>query len=267
MNCGANWSPTSPNSSSDPDDLTPRFSWNLLLSPLCTQPHRFPERRQPRFAANTDPREQWMNRSPIVAVASSARDLEAVSELLSALPAASGAAFVIVQHLDSGREMLLAGALAKRTMFPVIYAQDGDTPERDHVYVMSANTTLTITGGRFTVTPGASGPHHPGDTLFASLAEDLGDGAIGVVLSGGGSDGALGVQAIRNRGGTTFAQYPGSARFPSMPISAIETGCVDAVLRPNEIARALTQDPGVRLFARRVTPTRSGLQAVQWSCW
>jgi two-component system CheB/CheR fusion protein len=202
-----------------------------------------------------------MNRSPIVAVASSARDLEAISELLSALPAASGAAFVIVQHLDSGREMLLAGSLAKRTMLPVIQAQDGVRPERDHVYVMHANTTLTITGGRFSVTPGTSGLHHPGDSLFASLAEDRGDGAIGVVLSGGGSDGALGVQAIRNRGGTTFAQYPGSARFPSMPISAIETGCVDAVLRPNEIAHALTQDPGVRLFACRVAPARSGLQA------
>jgi two-component system CheB/CheR fusion protein len=202
-----------------------------------------------------------MNRSPIVAVASSARDLEAVSELLSALPAASGAAFVIVQHLDSGREMLLPEALAKRTMFPVIHAQDGVMPERDHIYVMRANTTLTITGGRFSVTAGASGLNRPGDTLFTSLAEDRGVGAIGVVLSGGGSDGALGVQAIRKRGGTTFAQYPGSARFPSMPISAIETGCVDAVLRPNEIAHALTQDPGVRFFAGRVAPAGSGLQA------
>jgi two-component system CheB/CheR fusion protein len=180
-----------------------------------------------------------MNRSPIVAVASSAGDLEAVSELLSALPAVSGAAFVIVQHLATGRDMLLAEALAKRTMFPVIHADDGVVPEQDHVYVIRPTTTLTITGGRFSVTPGASGPYRPGDTLFTSLAEDQGDGAIGVVLSGGGSDGALGVQAIRKAGGTTFAQFPGSARFPSMPISAIETGCVDAVLRPNEIAHEL----------------------------
>jgi two-component system, chemotaxis family, CheB/CheR fusion protein len=182
-----------------------------------------------------------MSRSTIVAVASSSGDLEAVSELLSALPAASGAAFVIVQHRDSGREMLLAEALAKRTMFPVIYAQDGVVPERDHVYVMRANTTLTIADGRFSVIPGASGVHRPGDTLFTYLAEDCGDGAIGVVLSGGGSDGALGIQAIRKGGGSTFAQYPGSARFPSMPISAIETGCVDAVLRPNEIAHELVR--------------------------
>jgi two-component system CheB/CheR fusion protein len=199
-----------------------------------------------------------MNSSPIVAVASSAGDLEAVSELLSALPAASGAAFVIVQHLDSGRETLLSAALAKRTMFPVIYAQDGVMPEGDHVYVMRANTKLTITGGCFSVTPSASGLDRPADTLFASLAEDRGDGAIGVVLSGGGSDGALGVQAIRKGGGTTFAQYPGSARFPSMPISAIETGCVDAVLRPNEIAHELIRRGRIATppadLARRVAP-------------
>jgi two-component system CheB/CheR fusion protein len=180
-----------------------------------------------------------MGQSPVVAIASSAGDLEAVSELLAALPAACGVALVIVQHLDSVRERLLAGPLAKRTMFPVIYAQGGVMPERDHVYVMRANTTLTITGGRFNVTPSASELHRPGDTLFTSLAEDRGDDAIGVVLSGAGSDGALGIQAIRKGGGTTFAQYPGSARFPSMPISAIETGCVDAVLRPNEIAHEL----------------------------
>jgi two-component system, chemotaxis family, CheB/CheR fusion protein len=182
-----------------------------------------------------------MDRYPIVAVASSAGDLEAISELLSALPAACGEAFVIVQHLVSGREMLLAGTLATRTSLPVIDANDGVVPERDHVYVMHANATLKMTGGRIRVTPKANGIYHPGDTLFTSLAEELGDSAIGVVLSGGGSDGALGIQAIKKAGGTTFAQYPGSARFPSMPISAIETGCVDSVLRPNEIARELTR--------------------------
>ncbi|MFL6600471.1 MAG: chemotaxis protein CheB [Steroidobacteraceae bacterium] len=182
-----------------------------------------------------------MDRFRIVAVASSAGDREAVSELLSALPAACGAAVVIVQHLDGGREMLLDGPLAKRTAFPVVHAQDGVMPERDHVYVMRANTKLTIIAGRFSLTPSASGLHRPGDTLFASLAEDRAQGAIGVVLSGVGSDGALGIQAIRKAGGTTFAQYPGSARFPSMPISAIETGCVDAVLRPNEIAHELVR--------------------------
>jgi two-component system, chemotaxis family, CheB/CheR fusion protein len=187
--------------------------------------------------------------TPIVAVASSAGDLEAISELLSALPAACGEAFVIVQHLVSGREMLLAETLAKRTGLPVIDANDGVVPDRDHVYVIRANATLKITGGRIRVTPKANGIYHPGDTLFTSLAEDRGNSAIGVVLSGGGSDGALGIQAIKKGGGSTFAQYPGSARFPSMPISAIETGCVDSVLRPNEIAREL-----IRLIHRVASP-------------
>jgi two-component system CheB/CheR fusion protein len=183
-----------------------------------------------------------MDTSPIVvAVASSAGDLEAVSELLSALPAECGAAFIIVQDLDSGRERSLFETLRERTILPVIRAQDGVVAEQHHVYVMTANTTLTMIGGRIRVTPKAGGLHHPGDILFTSLAEERGDGAIGVVLSGEGSDGAFGVQAIKQGGGATLAQYPGSARFPGMPINAIETGCVRFVLRPNEIARELAR--------------------------
>ena len=182
-----------------------------------------------------------MDASRIVAVVSSADDLEAVSELLCALPAECGAAFIIVQHLDSGRERLLAEALAIRTSLPVVQATDGMVAEQNHVYVITANTTLTMTGGRIHVTPNPGGLHHPGDVLFTSLAKEQGGSAIGVVLSGEGSDGALGIQALKQGGGATLAQYPGSARFPSMPISAIETGCVDIVLRPNEIARELAR--------------------------
>jgi chemotaxis response regulator CheB len=87
----------------------------------------------------------------------------------------------------------------------------------------------------------AGGLDHPGDTLFTSLAQERGASAIGVVLSGAGADGALGVRAIKLAGGTTFAQYPGSARFPSMPINAIETECVGFVLRPYEIAHELAR--------------------------
>jgi two-component system CheB/CheR fusion protein len=182
-----------------------------------------------------------MDTSTVVAVASSAGDLEAVSELLSALPDECGAAFIIVQHLDSGRERLLFEALGGRTILPVKHAHDGLVVEQGHVYVITANTTLTMTGGRIRVTPNPGGLHHPGDVLFTSLAKEQGCSAIGVVLSGEGSDGALGIQALKQVGGATLAQYPGSARFPSMPISAIETGCVGIVLRPNEIARELAR--------------------------
>jgi two-component system, chemotaxis family, CheB/CheR fusion protein len=183
-----------------------------------------------------------MNQSIIVAVASSAGDLDAVSELLSALPATFRTAFVIVQHPDAARrEVSLRDALAKRTNRSVVVAHDGVVPERDHVYVMGANAFLTIRDGRLRLNSGANGLHCPSDTLFTSVAEDLGANAIGVVLSGGGSDGALGIRAIKEAGGATFAQFPGSARFASMPISAIDTGCVDHVLRPNEIARELSR--------------------------
>ncbi len=91
------------------------------------------------------------------------------------------------------------------------------------------------------MTPAAGELEASADDLFISLAQESGDEAIGVILSGGGSQRSLGVRAIRQAGGTTFAQYPGSARFPNMPISAIDTGCVDFVLRPNEIARELTR--------------------------
>ncbi len=185
-----------------------------------------------------------MDTTPIVAVASSAGDVDAVSELLAAFPGVCGAAFVIVQHLDLGREKLPVRALAAGSTFPVLPAHDGVVPQRDHVYVMTAGTTLTMEAGCLRVVPKASGLHQPGDILFTSLAEQCGDGAIGVVLSGTGSDGARGVRAISQGGGIVVAQYPGSARFPSMPINAIDTGCVGFVLRPNEIARELTRLSG-----------------------
>jgi two-component system, chemotaxis family, CheB/CheR fusion protein len=193
-----------------------------------------------------------MDTSPIVvAVASYARDLEAVSELLSALPAECGAALIIVQRLDSDRERLLFEALGKRTILPVIHAHDGAAVEQGHVYVATARTTLTMSNGRIRVTPNPGGLHHPGDILFTSLAKECDHSAFGVVLSGEGSDGALGIQALKLGDGVTLAQYPGSARFPGMPISAIETGCVDFVLRPNEIAHELAR------LSRHTAPPRS----------
>ncbi len=181
-----------------------------------------------------------MKLAPVtIAIASSAGDLEAGCELLCALPADCVAAFVIVQHVDPVREKLLLDTLSRRTLLSVMRAQDGTAPQQRCVYVMSANTTLTIADGQLRVAASPGGIRHPGDVLFASLAKDQGVRAVGVVLSGEGSDGALGTQAIHRAGGVAFAQYPGSARFPSMPISAIETGCVDLVLRPNEIAQEL----------------------------
>lgn len=198
---------------------------------------------------------------PIVAIGASAGGFEAVSELLAAVPSKGGMAYVVVQHLDPSHESLLAELLAKKTSMPVMPAHEGLAVAPDHVYVIPPNATLTVRDDRLHLTPRASGPgrHMPADALFKSLAEARGDSAIAVILSGGDSDGALGMQEIKHSGGITFAQEPSTARFASMPRSAIETGCVDFVLRPNQIARELARlgrHPYLRLVsAPAVQPT------------
>lgn len=183
-----------------------------------------------------------MNRHAVVAVASSARDLGPIVELLSALPDIWSQVFIIVQQFEPGQlATLLQDTLAKTTDHPVVLADDDVAAERGHIYITRPNLTLTVVDGRIRVGPGADPLQGPGDALFTSLAADRVARSIGVVLSGGGSDGALGTRAIQKVGGSTFAQYPGSARFPSMPISAIDTGSVGSVLRPNEIAHELTR--------------------------
>jgi two-component system, chemotaxis family, CheB/CheR fusion protein len=178
----------------------------------------------------------------IVAVACFAGDIAAPAELLSALPADCGLAFVFAEQPSAaGRASVLAEALMKRTTLPVMRANDGCLVEPGHVYLGPRNVTVTMTRGRIRATPATSEIDCLADDLFISLAQESADKAIGVILSGGGSDRALGIRAIKQAGGTTFAQYPGSARFPNLPISAIDTGCVDFVLRPNEIAHELAR--------------------------
>lgn len=193
----------------------------------------------------------------VVAVACFAGDIAAPTELVSSLPADSAAAFLFVQQLSRIRETqtLLATSLAGSTTLPVISARGGMTVERGSIYVMPLNATSRISGPRIHVTPLAGGIDCPTDALFTSLAEEFGRNAIGVILSGGGSDQALGIRAIKEAGGLTFVQYPGSARFPNTLISAIDTGFVDFVLRPNEIAQQLAR------IGRLKEPAEKGLQA------
>ncbi len=176
---------------------------------------------------------------PIVAIGASAGGLEAITELLNALPSKSGMAYIVVQHLNPDYESLLSEILTKRTPLPVMQVQEDVELQPDRVYLIAPNTTLTVVDNVIRVVPRASGMHHPADILFASVADDRAELAIGIVLSGGDGDGSLGVQAIKQAGGITFAQEPASARFPSMPRTAIDTGCVDFVLRPKDIAREL----------------------------
>ena len=177
---------------------------------------------------------------PVAAFGASAGGLEAFSELLQHLPADTGMAFVLIQHLDPKHESLLTELLAKATTMPVVQIKHGMRAEPNRIYVLPPNANITISGGVLHLEARTS-PHMPIDHFFKSLAEDQGSKAIGVILSGTASDGTQGLKAIKAEGGITFAQDEKSAKYDGMPRSAILAGCVDFVLPPQGIARELVR--------------------------
>jgi len=179
---------------------------------------------------------------PVVGIGASAGGLEAISELMSEVPAVSGMAFLVVQHLDASRHSLLPEILAKRVAMPVQEAVEGMTIQVDHLYTIPANKRMFVVDRQIRLQPRdeSLGPPMPIDDLLDSLARDQGPDAIGVILSGSGSDGALGLKSVQTEGGITFAQ-DASALFNGMPHAAIGLGCVDRVLAPREIAKEVTR--------------------------
>ena len=178
---------------------------------------------------------------PVVAIGASAGGLEAFTQLIRSLPNDTGMAFVFVQHLDPTHHSMLAELLSKASSIPVIEAKNGAKLEKNRVYVIPPNVKMEILQGRVQLTPRKEdqGPHLPIDFFMRSLAEERKGKAVGVVLSGTGSDGTLGLAAIKAEGGVTFAQAPTSAKYDGMPRSAIASGCVDSVLTAEEIAEEL----------------------------
>jgi two-component system, chemotaxis family, CheB/CheR fusion protein len=178
---------------------------------------------------------------PIVGVAASAGGLEAFTQLLSHLPVDTGMAFVLIQHLAPDHQSLLTEILARVTKMLVCEAHEGMAVEPDRVYVIPPNTQMRLAEGVLRLSPREKvlGKYMPGDTFLTSLAADRRHKAIAVVLSGGDGDGALGLTAIKVAGGVTFAQGEDTAKFDSMPNTAIATGHVDFVLSPEQIAEEL----------------------------
>jgi len=178
---------------------------------------------------------------PIVGVGASAGGLEAFTELLKNLPPSPGLALLFVQHLEPTHESHLADILAQTRTLPVQQAADGMPVRVNHIYLIPPNANMALLDGALRITPRSAvrGLHMPADHLFRSLADVLKAQAIGVILSGGGTDGTLGFQAIKAEGGITFAQDDKSARQPSMPRTATTEGWVDYVLAPSEIALQL----------------------------
>ncbi len=173
----------------------------------------------------------------IVGLGASAGGLEALEQFLGQVPPDSGLAYLVVQHLDPTHKAMLVELLQRACAIPVREAASAERVEPDVVYVIAPNRELTVSGGRLQLQQPSEprGLRLPIDVLFSSLAHEQGDQAIGVVLSGMGSDGTLGLQAIRGQGGLTLAQQPESAQFDSMPRNAIGTGACDIVATPAEL--------------------------------
>jgi len=186
------------------------------------------------------------SRFPVVAIGASAGGLEAITQLLKHLPPQSGMAYVFIQHLDPRHSSQLPEMLGRSTSMPVIEASSNRQIEPDRVYVLPPNAQLTITRGALLLADRSLAdrrPPRPIDLFFESLAQERGQMAIGVVLSGTGSDGTLGLTAIKAAGGVTFAQDELSAQFAGMPSSAIQAGVADFVLPPEAIAEKLVTLP------------------------
>jgi two-component system, chemotaxis family, CheB/CheR fusion protein len=190
----------------------------------------------------------------VAAIGASAGGIEAFSELVRHLPANTGMAFVLIQHLDPKHHSILTELLARETEMPVKEVTDGMRLEPNHVYVIPPNATMSLSNHTLQLGPRGEvrGAHMPIDHFMRTLAEGQGNCAIGVVLSGSGTDGTLGLAEIQAQGGVTFAQDEASAKYDSMPRSAVGHGCVDYILRPKGIARELTR------IARHPYVQRSG---------
>jgi len=189
---------------------------------------------------------------PVAAIGASAGGLKAFEDLLKALPKKPGMAFVLVPHLAPQYKSHLTEILARCTTLPLCEVKSGDKVQADHIFVLPPNRDLRIRNGVLrlsTVSPKAA-RRNPIDGFFRSLALDQGPHAVGVLLSGAGSDGTAGLQAIKDAGGTTFAQDPKTAAHISMPHSAAMAGCVDHILSPGGIGRKLGSPGGVGALRR-----------------
>src|SRR5579872_728169 len=178
---------------------------------------------------------------PVVGLGASAGGLDAFKKFFSSMPGDSGMAFVVVPHLDPTHESLMVELLKKYTHMPVVEATEGVSIAVNHVYIIPPNKYLAIREGvlRLSGPVERHGPSTSIDLFLRSLAQDRGERAIGVILSGTSSHGSLGLRDIKAHGGMTMVQDPATAEYAEMPKSAIATGLVDYVLPPERMPEML----------------------------
>ena len=202
---------------------------------------------------------------PIIAVGASAGGLEAFEQLLRAMPADTGMAFVMVQHLDPSHSSILADILQRSTAMPVVEATDQMPVVPNRVHVIPPNRDMGIFHGvlQLSVPFEPRGLRMPIDAFMRALAEDRDKDAVGIVLSGTGTDGTLGLRAIFGAGGLCLVQDPETTRFDGMPDSAIRAGYANLVLAPDKMAQALLDR--VRLPAHQpaaAAPSPTGINKI-----
>jgi len=213
------------------------------------------KRRKSSRANNSNPPIGNKQKVPlIVGIGASAGGLRALELLFSQMPPDSGAAFVLILHLDPSHVSMLPELLRKYTEMAILQAKDGAKVEANTIYIIPPNKKMAITHGALVVTEPTEprGLRLPIDGFFRSLAEDQESNAIGIILSGTGADGTIGLKAIKDRGGLVITQDLVSAQFDGMPRSAINTGLVNYVLPPEKIPAQLLN------YAQGSRPQRSG---------
>lgn len=178
---------------------------------------------------------------PIIAIGASAGGLEAIEQFLKYLPANTDMAFVIIQHLDPTRKGMMPELLQRVTPMNVIQAKNSLKVKKNNVYVIPPNHDLSILHDTlYLIEPiKPRGLHLPIDYFFRALADDRREQAVAIILSGMGSDGTLGIKAIKEKGGLALVQDPTTAKFDSMPRNAIETGLVDYIATAQDLAERL----------------------------
>ena len=179
----------------------------------------------------------------LVGIGASAGGLEAIQQLFDHLPSNTGLAFVIVQHLSPDFKSLMPELLAKHTDMEIFTVEDQQEIRPNCIYLNHRNKNLEVKEGKLLLTEKAAKQslNLPVDIFFHSLGQEFGDRAIGIVLSGTGSDGSRGVITIKEQGGVTFVQQPDTAQFDGMPKTAISTNQIDFIMPPDQIAERLVR--------------------------
>jgi len=199
-----------------------------------------------------------------VGIGASAGGLDAIERFFDSLPSDTGMAFVIVQHLSPDFRSMMDELLARHTSLPIHLVENGMTVEADHVYLIPSKMEMIISGGRLLLSEQDRDQERtlPIDVFFRSLAQDCGDRAVAIVLSGGGSDGSRGILDVHQAGGLVLVQDAESAQFDGMPKTAVDSGAADHVVAPQDMPRLLAEHRAGRArkarSAQAIEPPENG---------